>query len=279
MAPPSRAACSFLREFVRLRSGVALDGDKDLSIEVNLASLLRDLVLASLDDLAAQLRAGPASPLANLVVDRILNHETLFFRDPALFDALRRILLPQLLPSRTPARPVRFWSAACSSGQEPFSLALLLRTHYPGAPATILASDLSSEMVARAEQASYSTLEINRGLPAPILTTSFRREGARWILDPAVRSLVEFRRINLVDPWPPLPPIDVLLLRNVLLYMADGTRRAILRRAAAALAPGGVLILGSAETILPEGEAWETVRVGEALAFRPLEASVRRPSP
>lgn len=267
-----RGPREFLRELVHARSGVNVPVDRDYVLDANLATLLRDSGLATLDELVEAIRRDSSWELADRAVDRILNHETLFFRDIAPFDALRGHILPALLPSRSEGRPVRLWSAACSSGQEPFSLALLLRNHFPGAPVEILASDISSEMLARAATGRFTLLEANRGLPAALLARWFRRDGAGFVVDPSVRALVEFRRINLIEPWEGLEPMDAIFLRNVLLYMQEPTRRAVLRDAARHLAPGGVLFLGAAETMLPAGEPWEQVKIGEAFAFRPLEA-------
>jgi chemotaxis protein methyltransferase CheR len=179
--------------------------------------------------------------------------ETSFFRDVHPFETLRTTVLPDLLRRRRAERRLGVWCAACSTGQEPYSFALLVREHFSelaGWRVDILATDLSADVLARARAGRYGQIEVNRGLPAALLVKYFRQHGATWELNEDVRRMVEFRELNLTRPWPALPPADLIFLRNVMIYFDVETKRSILGRAARALRPNGYLLLGGAETTL-----------------------------
>ncbi|MBK6421157.1 MAG: protein-glutamate O-methyltransferase CheR [Gemmatimonadetes bacterium] len=272
------AEFDFLRGLVRERSAIVLEPGKEYLVESRLVPLLRDRQLPSLATLAAALRADPRGELERAVVEAMTTNETSFFRDHHPFEALQHRLLPELIAARASERRLRFWSNACSSGQEAYSLAMLLAEHFPGLRAwdvSILATDLSRDMVRRTQQASYGQLEMNRGLPAPLLVKYFDRQGTRWQVKPDLRRWVQAREMNLMEGWPPLPRFDVIFLRNVLIYFDLDTKRAILRRARQALRPDGFLLLGSAETTVMVDDAWERVVVGGSVAYRAGGASLR----
>ena len=204
---------------------------------------------------------------ANLF-NTILINVTSFFRDPESWEHLGERVLPDLLARN---RPIRAWSAGCASGQEAYSLAMLLTDSFPTARgATILATDLSRDVLARAARGTFSQLEVNRGLPAAALVRHFERDGAGWRVREPVRSRVEFRQLNLARPWPALPPMDVVLLRNVLIYFGAEAKRAVLSQMARVLAPGGLLFLGGAETTYGLDESWERLQVGRTSLYRPV---------
>lgn len=272
------AEFDFLRGLVRERSAIVLEPGKEYLVESRLVPLLRDRQLPSLATLAAALRADPRGELERAVVEAMTTNETSFFRDHHPFEALQHRLLPELIAARASERRLRFWSNACSSGQEAYSLAMLLAEHFPGLRAwdvSILATDLSRDMVRRTQQASYGQLEMNRGLPAPLLVKYFDRQGTRWQVKPDLRRWVQAREMNLMEGWPPLPRFDVIFLRNVLIYFDLDTKRAILRRARQALRPDGFLLLGSAETTVMVDDAWERVVVGGSVTYRAGGASLR----
>ncbi len=272
------AEFDFLRGLVRERSAIVLEPGKEYLVESRLVPLLRDRQLPSLATLAAALRADPRGELERAVVEAMTTNETSFFRDHHPFEALQHRLLPELIAARASERRLRFWSNACSSGQEAYSLAMLLAEHFPGLRAwdvSILATDLSRDMVRRTQQASYGQLEMNRGLPAPLLVKYFDRQGTRWQVKPDLRRWVQAREMNLMEGLPPLPRFDVIFLRNVLIYFDLDTKRAILRRARQALRPDGFLLLGSAETTVMVDDAWERVVVGGSVAYRAGGASLR----
>lgn len=267
----SPADFDFLRALIRDRSAIVLEPGKEYLVASRLQSLLRGEGLGSPAELVARLRAEPRGELERRMVEAMTTNETSFFRDHHPFEVLRTRLLPELLAARRAERRLRIWSNACATGQEAYSLAMLLREHFPELgdwDVGILASDLSREMVARTAAGVFGQLEVNRGLPAAYLLKYFDRHGTSWQVKPALRALVHARTLNLIEPWPALPAFDVILLRNVLIYFDLETKRAVLRRVRQALRPGGLLLLGSAETTLLIDDGWERLPVGLAAIYR-----------
>jgi chemotaxis protein methyltransferase CheR len=264
----------YLRKLVREQSAIVLDSGKEYLVEARLAGLVREQGMSTVTDLVAKLRGLRDGPLHTQVVEAITTNETLFFRDPPLWDTLRREVLPELVERRRGERRLQLWSAACSSGQEPYSLAMLLAEHFgelAGWEVHILATDLSTAMLARAQEASYSQLEVNRGLPAAMLVKHFSKEGMHWRVVPGLRRTVEFRPLNLGATWPPLPRMDLVLLRNVLIYFDAETKRMIAERMRRQLRPDGYLVLGAAENLLGLDEAVERVTFGRTICYRPRQ--------
>jgi chemotaxis protein methyltransferase CheR len=283
--PLNQADYDYLCDLVKKCSAIALDERKSYLVEARLAPLARRAGFESLPAFVACLRAGPASGLRQQVVEAMTTNETSFFRDVYPFECLRRSLLPDLLHRRAGERRLTIWSAGCSSGQEPYSVALLLREHFPtlaGWDVRIIGSDLSQEMLERARQGRYSQAEVNRGLPAQLLVKYFRRQGLEWELHDGVRRMVEFRPLNLIEPWPPLPPLDVVFVRNVLIYFGADTRREVLGKVRRVLRPDGTLFLGGAETALNMDDTFERVPQEGCGCYRlreraPATAAGRRP--
>ena len=269
----SQAGFDFIRTLVQQRSAIALDPDKVYLAEARLLALARREGFGSVAAFVEHLRTAPANGLHQQVVEAMATNETSFFRDHHPFEGLRQVVLPELLRRRAAERRLSIWCAACSSGQEPYSVALLLREHFPqtaGWQLRLLASDLSDEMLERARQGRYSRMEVNRGLPARLLVKYFEQQGADWCLRADVRRMVEFRRINLAEGWPALPALDVILLRNVLIYFDVPTKKAILNRVRQVLRPDGFLFLGGAETTLNLDDAFERVPLDRAGCYRPV---------
>ena len=237
----NRTDADFVRDLVRERSAIVLDASKDYLIESRLAPVARTNGLGSLEALVARLRRDRNGPLNDLVVDAMTTNETTFFRDLGLWGSLEEHILPDVFKRRAAQKSATFWSAACSSGQEPYSLAMMLADRFPQIVRTwnirILATDLSAEMLGRAAAGRYTQLEVNRGLPARSLVTHFRRNGAMWQISDRLREMVEFRAINLVRPWPFIPEVDVLFMRNVLIYFDMTSKREILGRCRRTLRP------------------------------------------
>jgi chemotaxis protein methyltransferase CheR len=262
----------FLRGLIRERSAIVLEPGKEYLVESRLGPLLRQRGFPSAVELVAALRAAPRGELARVVVEAMTTNETSFFRDVHPFETLRTTILPELLVARALERKLRIWSNACSSGQEAYSIAMLLAEHFPQLrdwDVSILATDLSRDMVHRTQEGTYGQLEVNRGLPASHLAKYFIRCGTHWQVKPDLRRLVQAREMNLAEPWPPLVRFDVIMLRNVLIYFDLETKRAILRRARQVLRPDGVLFLGSAETTVMVDDAWERLTGGSWVAYRP----------
>lgn len=268
----SPADADYVRDLVHSRSAIVLDASKTYLIESRLVPVARQRGLQDLGELVAQLRREPRGPLQDVVVDAMTTNETSFFRDPNLWNGLRDHVLPEIIAARRSSRSLNLWSAACSSGQEPYSLAMMLLDRFPEVHdwnVRILATDLSAEMMGRAAAGRYSQLEVNRGLPAPSLVKHFKRDGATWQISDRIRQMVEFRMVNLIEPWPFIPAIDVLLCRNVLIYFDLPTKQRILARCSEVLRPDGFLILGGSETTLNVDDRYERIPAGTATGYRP----------
>jgi chemotaxis protein methyltransferase CheR len=239
--------CRLLKE----RSAIVLDSGKQYLVESRLTPLARKLQLNSLEALIGRLRTSAPNGLHNQVIEALVTTETSFFRDHNPFEALRKVVLPDLIQRRKNERRLNIWCGASSTGQEPYSLALLLRENFPELASwniSLMATDLSQEVLARAREGRYSQIEVNRGLPIALLLKYFQQEGTHWRLHANVRGMVDFRAMNLAQPWPPLPRMDLILLRNVMIYFEVETKKTILRRIAQLLRPDGYLLLGGAET-------------------------------
>lgn len=264
---------AMLRTLLHQRAGIRLDEGKEYFVEMRLCALATDEGFGSPTDVLEVLRTEESwGVLHRRVAECLAIAETSWFRDVHPFDELRRSVLPQLVQRRAGSRELRLWSAACASGQEPYSVAMLLREHFPQLLSwrvQLLATDFSTSVLRRAREAVYSQIEVNRGLPAPMLVKYFRKDGLDWRLRDDVRGAVEFREVNLTQPLPPLPPQDVVLLRNVLLYFDAPTRRAVLRGVHRVLAPDGLLFLGGGETTITMDDSFEPVTFGRTVAYRP----------
>jgi chemotaxis protein methyltransferase CheR len=240
-----------VRKLLMEQSAIVLEPGKEYLVETRLAPLARELNLSSIGELISQLRCETGNGLQRRVVEAMVTTESSFFRDHQPFEDLRKVVLPDLIKRRRDRRQLSIWCAASSTGQEPYSLALLLREHFPelaGWRVSLLATDLSRQVLERARQGRYNQIEVNRGLPAALLVKHFEQRGTHWQLKPAIRSMVDFQEINLVKAWPPLPRMDLVLIRNVMIYFDVSSKKAILARLTRVLEPDGYLLLGGAET-------------------------------
>lgn len=258
----------YIRGLVRERSAIVLDESKDYLIETRLQRLAYTERIANVSDLVA--RARRDAVMSRRVVEAMTTNETSWMRDIHPFDNLRGHILPELSRLRGAGRRINIWSMACSSGQEPYSIAMVIRESFPNLAAStrILATDLSTEMVQRTRDGVYTQLEVNRGLPAQYLTRYFKKSGLEWHVAPELKSMVDVRAMNLVDTWPALGVMDVVFLRNVLIYFDLETRRGIFQKLRKTLAPDGWLILGGAETALNVDDTFERVTLGRGVAYR-----------
>jgi len=243
----------YIQRLVRTQAGLVLEPGKEYLAESRLLPAARKEGLNSIEDLVARLRSRPVDGLHRRVVEAMTINETSFFRDFHPFELLRKFVLPDLVRRREAEQTLVIWCAASSSGQEPYSVAMLLREHFSSLLSwrlRIIASDLSEEILARARQGRYSQLEVNRGLPASYLVKYFTKQGSEWQLKDEVRRMVEFQGINLTAPWPPLPIMDIIFMRNVLIYFEVDNKKLILSRVRRLLRDDGTLFLGGAETTL-----------------------------
>jgi chemotaxis protein methyltransferase CheR len=257
----STADFNYVRDLVQRRSSIVLEPEKAYLVDARLQGLARREGFPSPEDLVSTLRTGPTA-LMQKVVEAMTTNETSFFRDIHPFEALRKTILPDLIRKRSSERRLAIWCGASSTGQEPYTMALILREHFPElATWTVrfLATDLSTEVLDKARKGRYSQLEINRGMPAPLLVKYFVKEGIEWVLKEDVRRMIEFAKLNLIEPWPLVPPVDLVMLRNVLIYFDIATKKQILAKIRSKLRPDGVLILGGAETTHNLDEAYERV--------------------
>jgi chemotaxis protein methyltransferase CheR len=262
----------YVRQRVRQHSAIVLDEDKLYLAEARLSVLARKEGHASVQSLVQELRSVsvPASGLCDRVMDAMATHETSFFRDLHPFEALRKQVLPELIQRRAAQRAFNIWCGACSNGQEPYSVAMLLRDSFPDLAdwnVRIIASDMSAEVLERAREGVFSQLEVNRGLPARLLVKYFDQQDKVWRLKDSIRRMVEFRQINLAEAWPPLPALDIVLLRNVLIYFHIDTKRRLLANVRQLLRPDGVVFLGGAETTLNIDDAFKRCQLGRAVWY------------
>ena len=241
----------FICRLLKERSGLLLASDKAYLLESRLLPVVRRRNMKSLDDLVASLRQRLEEETVRDVVEAMTTNESSFFRDLKPFEQFRDFLLPELMKGRAGKRTLRIWSAACSSGQEPYSLAMLLSEHkekLAGWQVEIVATDLSTEILEKAQAGLYTQFEVQRGLPIQMLVKYFRQEGERWRIDPGLASMVKFRALNLLEDFTHLGQFDVVFLRNVLIYFDQPTKTMVLDRIARVLQPDGYLYLGGAET-------------------------------
>lgn len=261
----------YIRELVRRGSAIVLEPTKEYLVEARLGPLARKEGLGSLADLVAQLRRESQGALHRKVIDAMTTNETLFFRDVHPFEALRKTVLPELIAARETTRHLRVWSAACSTGQEPYTIAMTMREHFPDLMRwrlDIFATDLSSEVLAKARAGAYGQIEMNRGLPAKLMVKYFTKQGVDWELNEDIRKMVEFREMNLAESWPAMQPYDVVFLRNVLIYFDVETKKSILRRVRQLLRPDGYLFLGAAETTMNLDDGFVRVQIEKSGAYR-----------
>jgi chemotaxis protein methyltransferase CheR len=264
-------AISFVCSTVRDRSAIELDGSKSYLIEARLAPVARDLGFATISDLIQGVRTKRKPELESRMVEAMTTNETSFFRDIHPFEALRKTLLPEIRTKNAARKTLNIWSAACSSGQEIYSVAMHLREHFPELSnwqVQLIGTDLSDDILARAKAAKFSQIEVNRGLAATLLAKYFQREGMQWQLRPELRNMASFMKLNLIERWPTLPCMDIVFLRNVLIYFAPETKRLILEKVRRVMAPKAVLFLGAAETTMGLDDSFERVQADNSVFYR-----------
>jgi len=242
----------FLRQMLRERSGIVLSAEKQYLAESRLLPVARRGGFATLGELVAKLKAGTPA-LAVQVVDAMTTNETFFFRDKVPFEHLRDTVLPALIAARARVKRIRIWCTAASTGQEPYSIAMVLKSMnaaLAGFKVDILASDISGDVLERAKSGLYSQFEVQRGLPIQLLLKHFSQAGENWQVTPELRAMVQFRPLNLLNDFSALGSFDLVFCRNVLIYFDQPTKTAVLNRLARQMPEDGFLILGAAETVV-----------------------------
>jgi chemotaxis protein methyltransferase CheR len=258
---------------VRAGSGIVLEDGKGYLVQARLDALARRLGLGTTAELVGVLRrAGARDQLRGQVVEAMTTNETSFFRDVHPFEPLRTIVLPDLIARRAREKTLRIWCGAASTGQEPYTLALVLREHFAGPLAgwdvRLTATDLSAEVLDRARAGRYAQIEVNRGLPAALLVKYFTRDGSEWVLSDDVRRMVDYRPLNLVEAWPPMPAPDLVMMRNVLIYFDLPTKQKILAGVRRVMRPDGYLFLGGSETTMNIDPQFVRQEVGRSVCYR-----------
>ena len=268
----SPAQFAFLRDLLRRRTGVVIDDSKQYLVVARLLPIVRQRAIPSLDTLVDRIRKTGDKALEKDVLNAMMTHETSFFRDKSPYETLRQ-LVTEMIPKRSAHRQLAIWSAACSTGQEPYSIAMRLNEHFPDLVASwrirIIATDISEPVLARAREGVFSELETNRGLTAELLKKYFRPLQGKWSIVQECRRLVEFRCLNLNAPWPALPPCDVIFLRNVMLYFDVPTRASLVTKMRRVLKPDGALFLGGAETMIGIDTAYDRLTGAGCSYYRP----------
>lgn len=249
----SDADFHYIRDFLYKQAAIVLDDGKGYLIESRLQPLAKRHGFASLQAMVGQLRAQPQNGIHWDVVEAMTTNETYFFRDVHPFEAFKKNVLPELIKKRASVRQLNIWCAAASSGQEVYTILMLLKENFPALASwkvNFIASDISKEMLDRCREGCYSQLEVNRGLPAPLLIKYFLKIGTEWIIKDDLRKMVELRQINLAETWSGLPPLDIVFMRNVLIYFDLQTKQNIFGKLSKLLKSDGYLFLGGAETTM-----------------------------
>lgn len=241
------------KDFLKKRSGLTLTPDKSYLLDSRLTPVARKWGYASLDAMTLALRGMPDEKLVRDVVEAMTTNETSFFRDTKPFDMFSKTILPYLMKKRATRKSINIWCAAASSGQEPYSLSMLLKergAELNGWNIKIFATDISTEILDHARKGTYSQFEVQRGLPIQMLMKYFDQSGDVWTIKDEIRKMVRYEQFNLLDEMNGLGMFDVIFCRNVLIYFDEATKKGVLEKMAKRLESDGFLVLGGAETVL-----------------------------
>lgn len=265
----------FLSSLLYKESGLVLTPDKGYLLETRLQPVARSHGLNSIEQIVSTLRSRRDERLVNSITDAMTTNESLFFRDRTPFEQFKTVVLPTLMETRATKKHIRVWSAACSSGQEPYSLSMILDemgAKLAGWRIEIVATDISNEMIARARSGVYSQFEVQRGLPVQLLVKYFQQDGDRWQLNEKIRRMVSFKEFNLLQDPRMLGTFDVVFCRNVLIYFDQDTKRKVLDGVSRQMAPDGYLYLGGAETVISITDKFQPVK-GQRGMYQPSAAA------
>jgi chemotaxis protein methyltransferase CheR len=257
-----------LATLVKQRSGLVLTRDKAYLLESRLMPVARKLGLKDLEELCNSLRDKREEKIVVSVTEAMTTNETFFFRDQKPFDQFRKVVLPHLINARAGKKHLRIWSAASSTGQEAYSIAMILTEEaakMPGWKFDIIGTDLSSEVVEKARVGIYNQFEVQRGLPVTMLVKFFKQDGDKWQISEAIRNMVQFRNMNLLGDWGAMGTFDVVFCRNVLIYFDPPTKTKILEKISTLISPDGVLFLGGAEAVLGITDRFKIVEAHKGL--------------
>lgn len=251
----------YICDLLKARSGLSLSSDKGYFIDSRLLPVARENSLKDMEELVAALKSGRPG-LANQIVNAMMTHETFFFRDGKPFEAFEDSVLPFLKNQRSFEKKLNIWCAGCSSGQEPYSLAMILKENakkFPSWKVTLLGTDISPTVIEKAKKGRYTQFEAQRGLPGPLLKKYFKETDCDWQINSHLRNAVKYQVRNLMDDFREMGPFDVIFCRNVLVHFDPTTKARVLEKMAEVLAPDGFLFLGASETVLGFSNLYTTL--------------------
>ncbi len=277
----SPAEYDYLRQFLKARSGLVLSNEKQYLIESRLLPVARKAGLQSIAALVAKLKEPRETVLAEAVVEAMTTNESFFYRDKTPFEHFTQVMMPELIKARASQKKIRIWCAAASTGQEPYTLAMCLKemeAKIPGWRIEIIGTDISNEVLDRAKAGTYTQFEVQRGLPIQMLLKYFTQQGESWTISPQLRSMVQWKKFNLLESFASLGQFDIVFCRNVLIYFDQPTKVDILSRISKITASDGYLVLGAAETVVGLTDAFKPAPDRRGL-YLPAAAAAAQAAP
>lgn len=269
--PLNNADFHYIRQLVKTRTSVTLAEDKAYLVESRLNSLAKQTGMSSVSNLVRKLRSQPFNGLHLEAIESMMTTESCFFRDRHPFTTLQNQIIPELIHKRQTQRRLNIWSAGCAGGQEPYSIAILLKEHFPELASwqvSLTASDISNKILDKARQGIYNQHEIARGLSLDLREKYFKLRGKNWQIDKEIRQMVEFCQFNLSDRWPAMSQMDLIFLRNVLIYFEVDLKKIILAKVRELLKPDGYLFLGGGETTIEIDRAFVPVKFNKTTCYQ-----------
>lgn len=260
----------FVRKFIKDQAGIVLDSDKMYLVEARLNPIAKEVGLSSLEDLIHEIKFKTAHDIKLKMIDALTTNETLFFRDTHPFEALKNTVLPEIISRKQNEKKLNIWCAAASSGQEPYTIAMILNEHKDKLKdwnINFVASDISETMLEKAKAGIYNQFEVNRGLPVNYLFKYFDKDGDHWQIKKEIRDMIDFKKINLTKPWT-MSGMDLIFIRNVLIYFSIDTKKDILQRLEKTLHPEGFCFLGGTETTLGINNRFERAGINNLPCYK-----------
>ncbi|MCH6256931.1 protein-glutamate O-methyltransferase CheR [Puniceicoccaceae bacterium K14] len=261
----------FVCDFTSQNSAIVINDSKRYLVETRLEPVARNNGYETLSDFVQALRSqGKSGNLSEETIDALTTNETYFFRDFHPFNALKKFVIPELIERNKATKSLSIWSAACSSGQEAYSIAMMLRDSFPVLndwKIKIMGTDLSPTVLEKARKGRYNQIEVNRGLPASMLVKYFQKDGLEWVIKDDLKANTEFRAMNLIEPWPIMQPFDIIMIRNVLIYFDVEVKRTILKKMASCLRNTGYLFLGTSESASSIEDSWNDITLDKTVAY------------
>ncbi len=260
----------FIRQFIKTEAAIVMEPGKEYLVESRLMPIAVEEGLVTLEALVKEMKFKPTESLKLKVIDALTINETLFFRDIHPFEVLKNEILPAVLVKKQKEKRLNIWCAASSSGQEPYTIAMILKDQWSsleGWTINFIASDISDKMIGRAKEGIYNQIEVNRGLPMPYLLKYFQKVGANWQIHKEIRDMVKFQKINLMNSWT-LPTMDFVFMRNVLIYFNVETKKDVFERVEKTLDPEGYFFLGGSETTLGISNRFERIGINRVPCYQ-----------